>query len=95
LDKKSQVSTQWLQCILLFSIVWGLCSGLVNDSRRLIDVYIRKILLGNDAEHPKPKTFKLTKPQLFPERGTIFDWVYDTKKNGTWISWSDTMSQVK
>ncbi|XP_011502202.1 PREDICTED: dynein heavy chain 3, axonemal [Ceratosolen solmsi marchali] len=94
LDKELQVSTLWLQCVLIFSIVWGICSTLVSDSKKLIDVFIRKILLGNDANYPKPKIFKLTKQQLFPERGTIFDWMYDKKNNGTWISWMDTAHQA-
>lgn len=59
-----------------------------------MDTYLRKLLLGNDDDYPRPKAFKLTKNQLFPERGTIFDWVFDKKNNGSWISWLDTMAQV-
>ncbi|KAJ8664279.1 hypothetical protein QAD02_005941 [Eretmocerus hayati] len=94
LDDESQVSTVWLQCVLLFSIVWGFCSTLTSDSRQAMDLFLRNILLGNDEEHPRPKAFKLTKQQLFPERGTIFDWVYDKRNNGTWVSWMDTMTQA-
>lgn len=68
---------------------------MVSDSRKIMDAFLRKVLLGNDEEYPRPKAFKLTKQQLFPERGTIFDYVYDKKNNGTWISWMETMNQVK
>ncbi|XP_043257418.1 dynein axonemal heavy chain 3 [Colletes gigas] len=94
LDGETQVSTVWLQCILLFSIVWGMCSTLANESRKAFDVYLRKLLLGNVDEHPKPKAFKLTKQQLFPEKGTVFEWIYDKRNNGCWISWMDTTLQT-
>lgn len=83
-----------MQCVLLFSIVWGVCSNLINDSRQFMNDFLRRILLGNDENYPKPKSFKLTKQQLFPDRNTIFDWVYDKKNNGTWIPWMDTMLQA-
>ncbi|XP_015588713.1 dynein heavy chain 3, axonemal [Cephus cinctus] len=94
LEGESQVSTVWLQCVLIFSMIWGLCSTLVSESRKLFDVYFRKLLDGNVEEHPKPKAFKLTKQQLFPDRATVFEWVYDKRNNGSWISWMDTTSQA-
>ncbi|XP_008202999.3 dynein heavy chain 3, axonemal [Nasonia vitripennis] len=94
LEGESQVSTVWLQCVLIFSIVWGICSMLVSESRKSMDLFFRKLLHGNDEEYPRPKAFKLTKQQLFPDRGTIFDWVYDKKNNGTWIAWMETTSPV-
>lgn len=94
LAEETQVSTVWLQCVLLFSMVWGMCSTLMSGSRKLLDVYLRKLLLGNIDEYPKPKVFKLTKQQIFPDRGTVYDWIYDKRNNGCWISWIDTMQQV-
>ncbi|GAB1862505.1 Dynein heavy chain 3, axonemal [Camponotus japonicus] len=94
LAEETQVSTVWLQCVLLFSMVWGMCSTLLSGSRKLFDVYLRKLLLGNIDEYPKPKVFKLTKQQIFPDRGTVYDWIYDKRNNGCWISWIDTMQQA-
>ncbi|KAF3429654.1 hypothetical protein E2986_08409 [Frieseomelitta varia] len=94
LDGETQVSTIWLQCVLLFSIVWGMCSTLTSDSRKIFDVYLRKLLLGTDDEYPKPKAFKLTKQQLFPDKGTVYDWIYDKRNNGCWIPWMDTALQA-
>ncbi|KAG7209677.1 hypothetical protein KM043_011323 [Ampulex compressa] len=94
LEDETQVSTVWLQCVLIFSMIWGMCPTLTSDSRRKFDVFLRKLLLGSDDEFPKPKAFKLTKQQLFPDRDTVFDWVYDKRNNGCWISWMDTMQQA-
>ncbi|XP_029041052.2 dynein axonemal heavy chain 3-like isoform X1 [Osmia bicornis bicornis] len=94
LDEETQVSTVWLQCILLFTMVWGMCSTLISDSRKAFDVYLRKLILGNDDEYPKPKAFKLTKQQLFPDKGTVYDWIYDKRNNGCWIAWMDTTLQM-
>lgn len=94
LDGETQVSTVWLQCVLLFSMIWGFSSTLVSDSRKMFDVYFRKLLAGGDDDYPKPKVFKLSKQQIFPERGTVYEWIYDKKNNGTWISWTDTAPMV-
>ncbi|XP_012230668.2 dynein axonemal heavy chain 3 [Linepithema humile] len=94
LADETQVSTMWLQCVLLFSMVWGMCSTLTSDSRKTFDVYLRRLLLGNIEEYPKPKAFKLTKPQIFADKGSVYDWIFDKRNNGCWISWMDTMQQV-
>ncbi|XP_076766493.1 dynein heavy chain 3, axonemal [Xylocopa sonorina] len=94
LDGETQVSTVWLQCTLLFSMVWGMCSTLITDSRKTFDIYLRKLILGNDEEYPKPKAFKLTKQQLFPDKGTVYDWIYDKRNNGCWIPWMDATLQM-
>ncbi|KAG5305945.1 DYH3 protein, partial [Pseudoatta argentina] len=94
LADETQVSTVWLQCVLLFSIVWGVCPTLMSDSRKTFDVYLRKLLLGTIEEYPKPKMFKLTKQQIFPDKGTVYDWIYDKRNNGCWISWMDITQQV-
>ncbi|CAK9833026.1 Dynein axonemal heavy chain 3 [Anthophora retusa] len=94
LDEETQVSTVWLQCTLLFSIVWGMCSTLISDSRKTFDVYLRKLLLGDEEENPRPKGFKLTKQQLFPDKGTVYDWIYDKRNNGSWIPWMDATLQA-
>ncbi|XP_025152566.1 dynein heavy chain 3, axonemal [Harpegnathos saltator] len=93
LAEETQVSTIWLQCVLIFSMVWGMCSTLTSDSRKIFDAYLRQLLLGNIEEQPKPKTFKLTKQQLYPDKGTVYDWIFDKRNNGCWISWMDTMQR--
>ncbi|XP_071052042.1 dynein axonemal heavy chain 3 isoform X2 [Onthophagus taurus] len=93
LVQETQVSTIWLQCAMLFALTWGLASTLSLDGRKTFDVFFRKLTLGENKAYPKPKSFKLTKNQLHPERGLIFDYVYDKRNNGTWVVWADTLDQ--
>ncbi|XP_017770457.1 PREDICTED: dynein heavy chain 3, axonemal-like [Nicrophorus vespilloides] len=92
---ETQVSTIWLQCMCLFCLAWGLGATLTSDGRKRFDVFYRKMLYGEDKKNPKPKTFKLTKAQLFPERSIVFDWIFDKKNNGTWISWLETAEKLQ
>ncbi|KAK0077358.1 hypothetical protein PV326_010096, partial [Microctonus aethiopoides] len=94
LEGESQVSTVWLQCVLFFSIIWGFGSTLISESKKAFDIYFRSLLAGNLEEYPKPKVFKLSKQQLFPDRGSVYEWVYDKRNNGTWISWMDLITSV-
>lgn len=71
-------------------MIWGFASTLVSDSRKELDLFFRKLLDGKIDDYPKPKAFKLSKQQLFPDRGTIYEWLYDKRNNGSWISWMDT-----
>ncbi|XP_054256854.1 dynein axonemal heavy chain 3 [Macrosteles quadrilineatus] len=94
-ESQSGVSTQWLQCVFLFSLLWGIGSTLTGESKKLFDVFYRSILLGEQPNYPKPVKFKLNKHQLFPEKGTVWDWIYDKKNNGCWISWMETVDKVQ
>ncbi|XP_052130864.1 dynein axonemal heavy chain 3 [Frankliniella occidentalis] len=94
LEGETQVSTVWLQCVFLFCVIWGFASTITGDSRKKFDTFFRHLLDGRNDEHPRPKTFKLSKSQLFPDKGTVFEWVFDKKNNGSWISWLDTMEKV-
>lgn len=60
-----------------------------GESRKKFDTWFRKLLLDQHPDYPRPKMFKLAKNQLFPDKGTVFDFVYDKKNNGTWIQWID------
>lgn len=60
-----------------------------GESRKILDAFLRKLLDGNNANHPKPKSFKLTKSQLFPDKETVFDYLFDKRNNGSWISWME------
>ncbi|XP_072152186.1 dynein axonemal heavy chain 3 isoform X4 [Bemisia tabaci] len=80
-------SIQWVQCTLLFAIFWGFGSFLTGDGKTLFNRYIRQLCSGEIEEHPRPVKFKLTKNQMFPEKISVFDAVYDKKNNGQWIPW--------
>jgi hypothetical protein len=64
-------------------------------SRKMFDTFYRALLNGQNADYPKPKVFKLARNQLFPERGLVFEWIYDKKNNGTWIPWTDIVDKAQ
>ncbi|VVC42221.1 Dynein heavy chain, coiled coil stalk,P-loop containing nucleoside triphosphate hydrolase,Dynein heavy [Cinara cedri] len=85
------IAAIWLGCITIFCLIWSLGSIIKDDSRNKFDIFLRKIILGHNDQHPKPQTFKLTKNHLFPDSGTVYDFVYDKKNNGSWIQWSEKL----
>lgn len=85
------IATMWLGCITIFSLIWSIGSTIKGDSRNKFDTFFRKIILGSNEQYQKPQTFKLTKNHLFPDTGSIYDYVYDKKNNGTWILWSERL----
>ena len=64
-----QQVTMWLQGLFLFAAVWSLGGTINGDSRKRFDAFYRNLIMGMDEEHPRPKTIKLSKSNLFPERG--------------------------
>ncbi|XP_075973125.1 dynein heavy chain 3, axonemal [Anticarsia gemmatalis] len=94
LEGEGQFSTVWLQCTFVFALLWGLCATINGESRKSFDVFFRKLLEGNNAAFPKPKSFKLTKNQLFQDKDTVFDYVYDKRNNGTWIPWMELEKEM-
>ncbi|XP_050671120.1 dynein axonemal heavy chain 3 isoform X2 [Leptidea sinapis] len=89
LEGETQFSTIWLQCTFVFSLLWGIAPSITGDSRKGFDTFFRKLLDGQNTAYPKPKSFKLTKNQLFQDKDTVFDFVYDKRNNGTWIPWAE------
>lgn len=59
----------------------------IDIGKKRFDVFFRKLIDGSNEEFPRPTNFKLSKNQLFPEKGLIFDYVFDKKNGGSWISW--------
>ncbi|XP_041978336.1 dynein axonemal heavy chain 3 [Aricia agestis] len=94
LEGETQVSTVWLQCTFLFALLWGLAATLTGESRKTFDSYFRKLLDGQVSAHPRPKAFKLNKSQVFPDRDTVFDFVYDKRNNGSWVQWTELEKEV-
>uniref|UniRef100_A0A803TL59 Dynein axonemal heavy chain 3 n=1 Tax=Anolis carolinensis TaxID=28377 RepID=A0A803TL59_ANOCA len=65
----SQQITLWLQGLFLFALVWTIGGTLNAESRKKFDHFYRNLLMGMDDENPRPKSVKLTKNNIFPERG--------------------------
>lgn len=85
----------WIACVTIFCLIWSLGSIVRNDSIHKFDTFFRQILNGNAPLYPKPSTFKMSKANLFPEHGTIYDFVYDKKNYGSWILWSEKLDMKR
>uniref|UniRef100_A0A8B9DQE6 Dynein axonemal heavy chain 3 n=1 Tax=Anser cygnoides TaxID=8845 RepID=A0A8B9DQE6_ANSCY len=65
----SQQITLWLQGLLLFALVWTIGGTIDADSRKKFDLFYRNLLMGQDDGNPRPKNVKLTRNNIFPEKG--------------------------
>ncbi|XP_033740540.1 dynein heavy chain 3, axonemal-like isoform X1 [Pecten maximus] len=90
----NQQITLWLQGLFVFSLIWTVGGTITGDSRKKFDQYFRNILSGTDTEHPKPKSIKITKSNMIPEKATIYDFSFEKKGGGNWIDWLDTIDRA-
>ncbi|KAG8433111.1 hypothetical protein GDO86_017410 [Hymenochirus boettgeri] len=92
----SQQITLWLQGLFLFSVVWTIGGTINTESRKKFDVFYRNLLMGLDEQHPRPKSVKLTKNNLFPEKGSVYDFYFHKQASGQWNMWTDyiTMEEM-
>ncbi|XP_042197106.1 dynein axonemal heavy chain 3 [Callorhinchus milii] len=89
----SQQITLWLQGLFLFVMVWAVASTITGDSRKKFDVFYRNLILGMDDNNPRPKSVKLTKNNIFPERGSVYDYYFHKQASGQWNTWTDYISK--
>uniref|UniRef100_A0A8C5KDB1 Dynein axonemal heavy chain 3 n=1 Tax=Jaculus jaculus TaxID=51337 RepID=A0A8C5KDB1_JACJA len=96
-DLQEELSSQqiflWLQGLFLFSLVWTIAGTINGDSRRKFDVFFRNLIMGMDDNHPRPKSVKLTKNNIFPERGSIYDFYFLKQGSGHWNAWTDYITK--
>ncbi|XP_040928837.1 dynein axonemal heavy chain 3 isoform X2 [Betta splendens] len=85
----SQQITLWLQGLFLFSVVWTLGGTITGDSRRKFNVFFRNLVMGMDDESPRPKSIRLKQNNIFPERGTVYDYYFQKEGQGQWNVWTD------
>lgn len=85
--KRSLVKREYQNYCLNFFVILG-------DSRKQFDVFYRALLGGENPDYPKPSKFKLTKHQLFPEKGTVWDWIFTKKNNGSWVAWMELTEKI-
>lgn len=93
LEGETQFATQWLQFTVIFCMVWGIGGTVSGEHRQALDTWFRQVLLDHDPDITRPKSLKLSKAQIFPDKENIFSWYYDKKNNGTWVSWIDFMEK--
>ncbi|KAF0024691.1 hypothetical protein F2P81_023493 [Scophthalmus maximus] len=94
-DAQSMSSEQismWLQGLFLFAVVWTLGGTITGGSRKKFDVFYRNLIMGADEEHPRPQSFTLKKNNIFPERGTVYDFYFHKDGQGQWNVWTDSIT---
>ncbi|KAG7245081.1 hypothetical protein INR49_023647, partial [Caranx melampygus] len=91
-EMSSQQITLWLQGLFLFAVVWTLGGTITGDSRKKFDIFYRNLIMGMDDEHPRPKSIKLKKNQIFPERGSVYDYYFHKDRQGQWNVWTDSIT---
>ncbi|XP_069761611.1 dynein axonemal heavy chain 3 isoform X2 [Narcine bancroftii] len=91
----SQQITLWLQGLFLFATVWTIGATINGESRKKFDSFFRNLILGMDDNNPRPKSVKLTKNNIFPERGTVYDYFFKKVGSGQWNLWTDYIIKDK
>ncbi|XP_041084991.1 dynein heavy chain 3, axonemal-like [Polyodon spathula] len=89
----SQQITLWLQGLFLFAVVWTIGGTINGESRKKFDVFYRNVIMGMDDKNPRPKSVKLTKNNVFPERGTVYDYYFHKQASGQWNTWTDYITK--
>lgn len=55
--------------------------------------FYRNLIAGTDPDYPKPKSIKITKSNAIPERGSIYDFLFEKKASGVWSEWMDLVNR--
>jgi dynein heavy chain len=71
----------------MFSIIWSICVSINTEYRKACNDCIKKLLQGDLDTGEKP-----LKKIAFPDRGTIYDYVFFPKEN-KWLHWSDLIDK--
>ncbi|XP_069860475.1 dynein axonemal heavy chain 3 isoform X1 [Dipodomys merriami] len=89
----SQQIFLWLQGLFLFALVWTVAGTINGDSRRKFDLFFRNLIMGIDDKNPRPKSVKLTKNNIFPERGSVYDFYFVKQAGGHWEAWTEYITK--
>uniref|UniRef100_A0A8C3EP34 Dynein axonemal heavy chain 7 n=1 Tax=Corvus moneduloides TaxID=1196302 RepID=A0A8C3EP34_CORMO len=89
----NQQITSWLQALFLFALVWTIGGIIDADSRRKFDSFFRNLLNGMNEENPRPKNVKLNKNNIFPEKGSVYDFYFHKRGHGQWHMWTDCITK--
>lgn len=67
----SQQIFLWLQGLFLFALVWTVAGTINTNSRKKFDLFFRNLIMGMDDNNPRPRSVKLTRNNIFPEKGNL------------------------
>uniref|UniRef100_A0A672TSR7 Dynein axonemal heavy chain 3 n=1 Tax=Strigops habroptila TaxID=2489341 RepID=A0A672TSR7_STRHB len=83
----------WLQGLFLFALVWTIGGIIDADSRKKFDLFYRDLLMGMNDENPRPNSVKLTRNNIFPEKGSVYDFYFHKHGSGHWNMWTDYITK--
>uniref|UniRef100_A0A8D3C4I0 AAA+ ATPase domain-containing protein n=1 Tax=Scophthalmus maximus TaxID=52904 RepID=A0A8D3C4I0_SCOMX len=88
------VSTCFLLSVCLSTFVSSVWLDEISASGTSdkFDVFYRNLIMGADEEHPRPQSFTLKKNNIFPERGTVYDFYFHKDGQGQWNVWTDSIT---
>ncbi|KAK0675118.1 DYH3 protein, partial [Pygoscelis papua] len=96
-EEKESMSSQhiilWLQGLFLFALVWTVGGIIEADSRKKFDLFYRNLLMGMNDENPRPKSVKLTRNNIFPETGSVYDFYFYKHGSGQWKMWTEYITK--
>ncbi|NXT35371.1 DYH3 protein, partial [Pelecanoides urinatrix] len=96
-EEKESMSSQhiilWLQGLFLFALVWTIGGVIDADSRKKFDLFFRNLLMGMNDENPRPKSVKLTRNNIFPEKGSVYDFYFYKRGSGQWSMWMEYVTK--
>ena len=81
-------SSNWLLGVFLFSTVWSVGATLDSNGRVAFDKFFRTLVSGMNDAYARPKSIKISKQTNFPDRSTVYDFLFSKVGNGTWDDWS-------
>lgn len=84
-----QTITLWLQGLFIFSIVWSIGGALNHDERTHFDAFFRNFLSNSEN---RPTSVKLGKNTTFPDRLTVYDFMFERKSTGAWVEWASRLT---
>ena len=67
-------------------------SILKYESRPAFDEFFRTLCSGTKVEHPRPADLKMAKNVQIPQKGLVFDHMFNKDNNG-FVPWESTMQR--
>ncbi|XP_024913275.1 dynein heavy chain 3, axonemal-like [Cynoglossus semilaevis] len=85
--------TMWLQGLFVFAVVWTVGGTITGESRKMFSVFYRDLVTGANKDLPRPKIVTLKKNNIFPDRGTVYDYYFYKEDQGHWHVWTDLITK--
>jgi dynein heavy chain len=84
LTREDIVEARIIESIFIFSVVWSLGASLVEDSRVLFDIFLKRMSDWNIIENPDVVAGAGQLPGVLP---TLYEYFFDTN-DVKWVPWS-------